>query len=117
MRWRVDYSGWQDSILIGLFEKRWKVTTTAHYAQNFNSVIQNPVENDVLFQRYSSEVGTNKGIAFAAIWESNKLLAFSVESKKKALSCFKAILGEVVSNFVQISAGKNVDNITHHAYA
>jgi hypothetical protein len=38
-------------ILMGLFEKRWKVTTTAHYAQNFNSAIQNSVENDVPFQR------------------------------------------------------------------
>jgi hypothetical protein len=43
------------------------------------------------------------------------LLTFAVECTKKAIACFKAIFGKVVSDIVEISAGKNVDDVATYA--
>jgi hypothetical protein len=55
-------------------------------------------------------------IAFATVGERHKLLTFAVESTKKLITRFQAICNKVVSDIVEISAGKDVDDIATHAY-
>lgn len=107
----------QESISIRLLKKSWKVTTTTHNPQNLDTIIQNPVENDIASQRQSSEVGANCLIAFATIGESNELLTLVIEGTKEAIACFEAVFGKLVSNFVEISAGENVDNVAARSYS
>jgi hypothetical protein len=109
--------GLQDNISIGLLKNRRKVTTTTHNPQNFNTIVQNSVENDIAFQRQSSKVGADCRIAFSTVGESNELLTLAIEGTKKAIACFKAIFSKVISDFVEVSAGKNVDEVATHVCA
>ena len=45
------FQGFPENISMGFPKKSREVTTTTHNPQNFNTVIQNPVENDIAFQR------------------------------------------------------------------
>ncbi len=103
------------NILIRLFKEGWKITATTDNSQDFNTVVHRSVENDVTFQGQPSEFGMNGCMASATVWESHKLLAFTIEGTKESFTCFKAVFDKVISNFIQVLAGKNVDDVATHA--